>query len=91
MDVSIKTRVGRNDAEDWEEILAIFRKFPVKELTVHPRIQKDFYKGQIRMDRFSYAYDNWDKPLCYNGDIFTQDTYEKLTARFPELKSVMLG
>ena len=91
MDVSIKTRVGRNDAEDWEEILAIFRKFPVKELTVHPRIQKDFYKGQIRMDRFSYAYDNWDKPLCYNGDIFTQDTYEKLTARFSELKSVMLG
>lgn len=91
VDVSVKTRVGRNDAEDWEKILGLFRKFPIKELTVHPRIQKDFYKGQVRMETFSYAYENWDKPLCYNGDIFTKESYEKLITRFPELSAVMLG
>lgn len=91
MEVSVKTRVGRNDAEDWEEILALFGKFPIKELTVHPRIQKDFYKGQVRMGTFAYAYENWERPLCYNGDIFTKESYEKLTARFPKLQSVMLG
>ncbi len=90
-EVSVKTRVGRNDAEDWEEILDLFRKFPIKELTVHPRIQKDFYKGQVRTETFAYAYENWEKPLCYNGDIFTKGSYEKLLVRFPNLKSVMLG
>lgn len=91
LEVSVKTRVGRTDAKDWEEILRIFKKFPIKELTVHPRIQKDFYKGQVRMETFAYAYENWDKPLCYNGDIFTKDSYEKLVARFPKLERVMLG
>lgn len=91
VEVSVKTRVGRNDANDWERILELFRKFPIKELTVHPRIQKDFYKGQVRTETFAYAYENWDKPLCYNGDIFTKESFEKLTARFPELSAVMLG
>lgn len=91
VEVSVKTRVGRNDAEDWEEILALFQKFPVKELTVHPRIQKDFYKGTVRMETFAYAYENWDKPLCYNGDIFTKESFDKLMIRFPELSAVMLG
>ena len=91
LEVSVKTRVGRTDAEDWEEILMLFQKFPIKELTVHPRIQKDFYKGQVRMETFAYAYENWGRPLCYNGDIFTKESYEKLIGRFTELRSVMLG
>lgn len=91
LEVSVKTRVGRNDAEDWEEILGLFRKFPIKELTVHPRIQKDFYKGQVRIETFSYAYENWERQLCYNGDIFTKESYEKLMTRFPKLSRVMLG
>ena len=91
LEVSVKTRVGRNDTEDWEEILNIFRKFPIKELTVHPRIQKDFYKGQVRMETFAYAYENWEGTLCYNGDIFTKESYEKLISRFPKLEHVMLG
>ncbi len=89
--VSIKTRVGRNDTESWEELLAIFQQFPVKELTIHPRIQKDFYKGTVRMETFAHAYETWDKPLCYNGDIFTKEYYEAITERFPKLSAVMLG
>jgi len=91
IEVSVKTRVGRNDAEDWERILDLFRKYPIKELTVHPRIQKDFYKGQVRMETFAYAYENWERLLCYNGDIFTEESYKKLMIRFPKLEHVMLG
>ena len=91
VEVSVKTRVGRNDTADWERIVALFQKYPIKELTVHPRVQKDFYKGQVRMETFAYAYENWGESLCYNGDIFTKESYEKLTNRFPKLESVMLG
>ena len=43
--VSLKTRIGVNDSENWGHILEIYRDYPVKELTVHPRIRKAFYKG----------------------------------------------
>lgn len=90
-EISIKTRVGRNDADDWPRILEIFRKFPVKELTIHPRVQKDFYKGTLRMETFQYAYENWERPLCYNGDIIDTKSYETVIERFPEVSAVMLG
>lgn len=45
MRVSIKTRIGKNDPAEWERLLAIYGKYPVSELIVHPRVQKEFYRG----------------------------------------------
>ena len=44
MKISIKTRVGTDYEEDWEYLLEIYREFPIYELIIHPRIQKDYYK-----------------------------------------------
>lgn len=30
-------------------------------------------------------------PVCYNGDLFTAQDIENLTAKFPDIKAVMLG
>ncbi len=90
-EVSIKTRVGRTDTEDWPRILEMFRKFPVKELTIHPRVQKDFYNGVLRMETFLYAYENWERQLCYNGDIVDTKGYETTVEQFPKVSAVMLG
>lgn len=89
--ISVKTRIGRHDPSEWEEILQVYKKFPIKELTIHPRIQKEFYKGQVHMEAFEQAYKEWEGNLCYNGDVFSVETYLKLTERFPELSAVMLG
>ena len=53
--VSIKTRVGFNDDELWPKLIEIYSKYPISELTVHPRVQKDFYKNTPRMDDFALA------------------------------------
>lgn len=90
-EISIKTRVGRTDTEDWPRILEIFRRFPVKGLTIHPRVQKDFYTGALRLETFSHAYEQWKRPLCYNGDIIDRKGYETIVERFPEVSAVMLG
>lgn len=90
-EISVKTRVGRNDGEEWPRIFEIFQKFPIKELTIHPRVQKDYYKGALRMDTFLYAYENWERPLCYNGDIIDKKSYKTLVECFPEVSAVMLG
>lgn len=91
LEVSVKTRIGRTEVSEWNDILQLYEKFPIKELIVHPRLQKEFYKGMVHMDAFAVAYDNWQRALCYNGDIFTRKNYEMLVERFPELNAVMLG
>jgi tRNA-dihydrouridine synthase len=50
--ISIKTRIGREDDEDAHRIMEIYRKYPLSELIIHPRTQKDFYRGAVRLDRF---------------------------------------
>ena len=42
--ISVKTRIGKNEVEEWPEIMAIYNRYPISELTVHPRIQKEFIK-----------------------------------------------
>ena len=45
--VSVKTRVGFYDREEFPRLLEIYNRYPIKELTVHPRIRTAFYKGDV--------------------------------------------
>ena len=67
--VSVKTRVGLEDPAEWPALLDIFNKYPIAELTVHPRVRKDFYREPVRLEAFRYAVDHTSLPLCYNGDL----------------------
>ena len=89
--VSLKTRIGVNDSENWEKILEIFRDYPVKELTVHPRIRKAFYKGDCDMAAFAKAVEGSPFPVCYNGNVTSIADAEAIAARFPAVESVMIG
>lgn len=91
LNVSIKTRIGVSDTEEWPEILKIFNQYPVKELIVHPRLREDQYAGEVHMDQFAYTMEHAKMPVCYNGDIFKISDYSELEKQFPKLKSVMLG
>ena len=89
--VSLKTRIGVNDSANWEQILAVYRDYPVKELTVHPRIRKAFYKGDCDMTAFARAAEGSPFPVCYNGNITSVAEAETIAARFPAVESVMIG
>ena len=89
--VSLKTRIGVNDSDNWDNILEIYRRYPVKELTVHPRIRKAFYKGDCDMTAFAGAADGSPFPVCYNGNINSPEDAQKIAERFPTVESVMIG
>jgi tRNA-dihydrouridine synthase len=91
MEISIKTRIGTYYDEDWEYLLKIYQNYPIKELIIHPRIQKDYYKNTPRLLAYADAKKNLSMPLCYNGDIFTKEDYECFTARFPTETAIMYG
>ena len=90
-EISLKTRIGIEDPEEFVKLLEIYNQYPVKELIIHPRTRKEFYKGKPHMEMFDYAYENSKIPLCYNGDICTVADYQKLKECYPRLSSVMIG
>ncbi|MFI3168477.1 MAG: tRNA-dihydrouridine synthase family protein [Faecalibacterium sp.] len=89
--VSVKTRLGKLDAAEFGQILEIYNRYPIAELTIHPRVQKQFYKGKPDVAAFATALANSKNPVCYNGDIVTVADYQALMAQFPTLQSVMIG
>lgn len=73
--ISIKTRIGVEKEEEWEKILPIYEKYPLTELIVHPRLQKEMYKGKVHFDTYLQTCEEWKLPLCYNGDITDRESF----------------
>lgn len=93
MKISVKTRIGKDSPEEWEELLEIYSRYPLSELIVHPRIQTDFYRNHPELDAYEMAAKKLPKeiPLTYNGDLFSVKDFENLLERFPNTESVMMG
>lgn len=91
VEISLKTRLGMEHEEEFEELLAIYNKYPVKELIIHPRIQTDYYKNKPRMEAFSGALERSANRIVYNGDIFNPAQTEKFRTGHPRVDTVMLG
>ncbi len=89
--ISIKTRIGKDQPEEFYDLINIFNKYPIEELIIHPRIQKDFYKNKPNMKVFRDALELSKNPVCYNGDIFTAKAYKEFCEDFPDVSTVMLG
>ena len=89
--ISVKTRLGLEKREEFPAILEVLNRYPIKELTIHPRVRKQFYDGSVDMETFDYAVKNSHNPLCYNGDILTLSQAEALQEKYPEIQSVMIG
>lgn len=89
--VSVKTRLGKLNPEEFQQILEIYNQYPISELIVHPRVQKEFYKGHARREWFDYAAKHTQLPLCYNGDLFVPEDVRMIQEKYPRMKGVMLG
>ncbi|MDD6188627.1 MAG: tRNA-dihydrouridine synthase family protein [Clostridiales bacterium] len=89
--ISVKTRLGMVSPDEFGQILEIYNKFPICELTVHTRVQKDFYKLPARPEAFARYAGSVAAPLCYNGDIFSPGDCAAVLSRFPNVEAVMLG
>ena len=87
VDISIKTRLGFHSSDEFPQILEILNQYPVCQLTIHPRVRNDFYKGDINTEAFSYAVSHAKMPLCYNGNLITKAQADQVQ----HVDAVMLG
>lgn len=91
IEISVKTRIGKESPEEFSGLLKIYNQYPIKELIIHPRIQTDYYKNKPNLEVFEVAQKESENPVCYNGDIFSPEDYEAFITRFPNVKAIMLG
>lgn len=91
MEISIKTRLGIENPDEFYELLEIFNQYPLKELILHPRVQKDYYKNNPKQEIFEWAYKESKNKLCYNGDIFNTQSIQPVLEKNPGLDAVMIG
>lgn len=89
--ISIKTRIGKESPDEFYQLIQIFNQYPIEELTIHPRIQTDYYKNIPNMEMFQLAYAESKNPICYNGDITSNLKIQKLSVEYPNLDAVMIG
>lgn len=89
--VTVKTRIGLESPEEFPAVLELYNRYPIKELTIHPRVRKQFYEGQVHREWFTYAMQHSTIPLCFNGDIRTLYDVSILQEEYPGLNAVMIG
>ena len=91
MPVSVKTRLGIQEPEEFARLLEIYNRYPIACLTIHARVQKEKYRGPVHLDAFAQALAESRNPVCYNGDLRTVAEVEALSQQFPAVEAVMIG
>ena len=89
--ISVKTRIGKEDPEEFPVLLKLFNKYPMEELIIHPRVQKDGYGNVPRLELYELAEKQSVNPLCYNGDLYTREQIRNFAERFPGTERLMFG
>ena len=89
--ISVKTRIGKEDPEEFPALLELFNKYPMEELIIHPRVQKDGYGNVPRLEFYELAEKQSVNPLCYNGDLYTREQIRNFAERFPGTERLMFG
>ena len=89
--ISVKTRLGLEDPEEFGAVLEVYNQYPISELIIHPRVRKDFYRHPVRRAAFEAALAESKNPVSYNGSIITPEDYADCIGKYPNLKAVMIG
>ena len=89
--VSVKTRLGISSPEEFADILAVYDRYPLSELIIHPRVMRQLYRGQADRDAFAKALPGCTMPVCYNGDLTTVEDIRAMETAFPALSGLMVG
>lgn len=94
MKLSVKTRIGKDSPEEFKRLLEIFNRYPIQELIIHPRVQRDLYRNHANREVFCQACEDSVNPVCYNGDLFNRQDVERFLKEYEGADSsvsVMLG
>lgn len=88
---SIKMRLGWEDANECLQLVDMINELPLRQVTMHPRLGKQQYKGNVDLEGFAAFQKACQHPLIYNGDICSAEDICRIQEQFPGLAGVMIG
>lgn len=80
-----------DNATEFEALIPLFNEFPLEEISIHPRVGKQQYKGDVDFDAFINYSSALKAPVCYNGDVNSYEDAVRILQQAPELQAMMLG
>ena len=89
--LTVKTRLGVEKPEEFAAVLEVYNRYPIAELTIHPRVMRQQYRGIADREAFAKALPECRMPVCYNGDLTTVEQLRAFEAEFPAVQSLMVG
>lgn len=91
IDFSVKIRLGMTAPDEWKVLLPYLNDTRISQLTVHPRVARQQYSGELYLDQFGEILSQSANPVVYNGEIRTPQDVEKITSLFPQLEGMMIA
>ena len=88
---SVKCRLGYLSSDEIFELIPVFNKHKIPELTIHARIGKQLYTGEPDQHFFAKAITLLKVPVIYNGDIFTKSNFMHLAKQISSINTWMIG
>jgi tRNA-dihydrouridine synthase len=89
--VSVKMRLGYESPWEIFKVLPVLEKYRLSNITIHPRIGKQLYKGEVDVNAFEECLDQTSHKIIYNGDITSVSRFRELKKRFPSINNWMIG
>lgn len=68
---TVKTRIGFESSEVFDELLPIFARHSIDLLTVHGRTVKEMYRSEVHYDYIARAVDAVRCPVLANGNVYS--------------------
>ncbi len=89
--VSVKMRLGYESPQEIFQVLPVLERVRLTNITIHPRIGKQMYKGEVDLKAFEECLRLSSHKLFYNGDITSVQSFRELKDRFPTINNWMIG
>jgi len=86
---SVKTRLGFQNDENFEDILDAFNNCPIDFITIHARTRCGGYTEPVNLKKLSLAAKTLNYPVIGNGDVFTKEAASEMMQT--GVRGIMIG
>lgn len=88
---SIKMRLGVENPEEYRALIPLLNEMPLEFVTVHPRVARQQYSGELSIAEFSHLCSESSHPVIFNGDLLSVEDIDRVRDSFPAVAGVMIG
>lgn len=87
---TVKTRIGFENTDDFEQLLSIFAKHELDLVTIHGRTVKQMYRSDVDFHLIRKAVNTLSTPVLANGNIVSPSICQEVL-RYTGAAGVMIG